>query len=74
MERTVGSRAQVWHGTAKHTSGGLMKKHLMKNPKNGRIVSKAKHFTAKKEYAKKLGKYPKYTKADGGPKRRTRRR
>jgi hypothetical protein len=46
--QTVGTRAQVWHGTAKKTSGGLMKSNLMKN-KSGRIVSKAKHNTAKKE-------------------------
>ncbi len=39
----VGSRAQVWHGNAKHTSGGLTKSMLMKNQKTGRIVSKAKH-------------------------------
>lgn len=44
----VGSRAQVWHGTAKHTSGGLTKKDLMMN-KHGRIVSRRKHATAKRE-------------------------
>ena len=44
----VGSRAQVWHGTAYKTSGGLKKSDLLMN-KNGRIVSKAKHNTAKKE-------------------------
>ncbi len=44
----IGSRAEVWHGTAKHTSGGLTKAHLMKN-KSGRIVSKKKHFSAKKD-------------------------
>lgn len=38
----VGTKAQVWHGTAKHTSGGLTKKDLMKT-KKGRIVSKKKH-------------------------------
>ena len=38
----VGSKSQVWHGTAKHTSGGLTKKDLMKT-KKGRIVSKRKH-------------------------------
>jgi hypothetical protein len=43
-----GSRAQVWHGTAHQTSGGLTKMHLLMN-KNGRIVSKRKHTTAKKE-------------------------
>lgn len=47
-DQVVGTRAQVWHGTAKKTSGGLTKSHLMKN-KAGRIVSKAKHLTAKKE-------------------------
>ena len=45
---TVGSRAQVWHGTAKHTSGGLTKTHLMMN-KAGRIVSRKKHASAKKD-------------------------
>ena len=48
VDKTFGSRAEVWHGTAKKTSGGLTKKDLMKN-KAGRIVSRAKHFTAKKE-------------------------
>lgn len=45
---TVGSRAQVWHGTAKHTSGGLMKSQLMMN-KSGRIVSRKKHASAKRD-------------------------
>lgn len=44
----IGSRAEVWHGTAKHTSGGLTKTHLMKN-KSGRIVSRKKHFSAKRD-------------------------
>ena len=44
----IGTRAQVWHGTAYKTTGGLCKHHLMKN-KAGRIVSKAKHMTAKKD-------------------------
>lgn len=43
-----GSRAQVWHGTAYKTAGGLTKGDLVKN-KHGRIVSKLKHKTAKKE-------------------------
>jgi len=43
-----GSRAQVWHGTAYKTTGGLTKDHLLYN-KHGRIVSKKKHATAKKE-------------------------
>ena len=37
-----GSKAQVWHGSAKHTSGGLTRKDLMKT-KKGRIVSRRKH-------------------------------
>jgi len=40
--KTIGSRAQVWHGTATHTAGGLTKEKLMMN-KRGRIVSKARH-------------------------------
>ena len=44
----IGSRAQVMHGTAHHTSGGLTKTDLKYN-KWGRIVSKAKSQKAKKE-------------------------
>ena len=36
--KTVGSRAEVMHGNAKHTSGGLEKKDLKYN-KSKRIVS-----------------------------------
>ena len=39
--KTVGSRAEVMHGTAKHTSGGLTKADLMYN-KHNRIVSRKK--------------------------------
>ena len=46
-EMLIGTRAQVWHGTAYKTSGGLTHSHLMKN-KSGRIVSKSKHVSAKK--------------------------
>jgi hypothetical protein len=44
----VGSRAQVMHGTADHTSGGLTKGDLKYN-KGGRIVSRKKSMKAKKE-------------------------
>ena len=40
--QAVGSRAQVMNGTAHHTTGGLEKKHLKRNPKTGEIVSKDK--------------------------------
>ena len=43
-----GSRASVYHGTAYKTAGELTKSSLMQN-KNGRIVSKRKHNTAKRE-------------------------
>lgn len=36
---TVGSRAEVFHGNADKTSGGLSKKDLIM--KDGRVVSKA---------------------------------
>ena len=62
-ELLEGSRAQVWHGTAHKTSGGLRKSDLFKN-KHGRIVSKSKHKTAKREkrlekhgYTAKKGKF-----------------
>ena len=47
FEQTTGTRAQVWHGTAKKTSGGLTKTQLMMN-KHGRIVSRKKHASGKK--------------------------
>lgn len=40
--KAVGTKAEVYHETAKHTSGGLKKKDLMKT-KHGRIVSRKKH-------------------------------
>jgi len=47
-DRLIGTRAQVMHGTAYKTSGGLTKMDLIMN-KHGRIVSKTKHNTAKRE-------------------------
>ena len=46
-KKTVGTKAEVYHGTAKHTSGGLTKSDLMKT-KKGRIVSKRKHAAGMK--------------------------
>ena len=43
---TIGSRAQVFHGNADRTAGGLTKKDL--KMKDGEIVSKAKAKTEKK--------------------------
>lgn len=75
----VGSRAQVWHGTAYKTPGGLKKSALLKN-KHDRIVSAKKHATAKKEkrlvkagYLTKKGKFGavKTSKRKSSKKRRT---
>ncbi len=44
----VGSRQQVWNNTAHHTSGGLVKSKLIMNTR-GRIVSKDKSSSTKKE-------------------------
>jgi hypothetical protein len=62
-EQLIGTRAQVWHGTAYKTTGGLTKGDIMQN-KHGRIVSKSKHATAKREkrlvkagYLTKKGKF-----------------
>ena len=59
----VGSRAQVHHGTAYKTKGELKKADLVMN-KHGRIVSKKKQATAKREkrlekagYKPKKGKF-----------------
>jgi hypothetical protein len=46
--QAVGSRAQVAHGTAHHTPGGLTKKDIKKNPKSGEYVSKDKAKSEKK--------------------------
>ena len=53
--KAVGSKAEVWHQTAKHTSGGLHKKDLMKH--KGRIISRKKHAAGKKaiSHLRKLG-------------------
>lgn len=63
MEKTTGSRAEVFHGTAKHTSGGLTKNDLVQN-KRGEIVSAKKSAMAKKKkrlekagYKPKKGKF-----------------
>ena len=46
-KKNVGSRAEVWHGTAKKTSGGLTRADLKKND-HGRIVSIKKSNAGKK--------------------------
>jgi hypothetical protein len=54
--KTVGSKAEVFHGTAAHTVSYLYKKDLMKT-KAGRIVSRKKHAAGLKaiKHLKKLG-------------------
>ena len=55
----VGTRRVVYNENAHHTSGGLVKSDLLLN-KHHRIVSKKKHFTAKRE--KNLEKHGYFTK------------
>ena len=43
----VGSKHQVWNGTAKETAGGVKRSGLMQKP-NSRIVFKSKSIAAKK--------------------------
>lgn len=45
--KAVGTRAEVMHGTAHHTSGGLTQAHLKYN-KHGRIVSRKASERGKK--------------------------
>ena len=76
FEMTTGSKAQVYHGTAKHTSGGLTKKDLLKN-KHGRIVSrkkmaagkKALKYLTRKGYKAKRGTFKLFSKHRGTHKR-----
>ena len=46
---TVGSKAMVYHGTAKHTAGGLTKSDLVMN-KRGHIVSRKQMLAGKKAF------------------------
>jgi hypothetical protein len=54
--KALGTKAEVFHGSAKHTSGGLFKKDLVKT-KRGRIVSRRKQAAGKKaiKNLRKLG-------------------
>jgi hypothetical protein len=54
----VGNRVQVFHGKAKHTSGGLKQKDLFLNKKTGKITSKAQSEAAKKRMAQMKKKNP----------------
>lgn len=68
-KKAVGTKAEVFHGTARHTSGGLTKKDLVKT-KRGRIVSRRKQAAGKKAiqrlrklgYIAKKGKFSLFTK------------
>ena len=44
--KPIGSRAEVFHGTAEKTSGGLRAKDLMLDSKDGQIKSVAAHKAA----------------------------
>jgi hypothetical protein len=78
-ELTTGSKAQVYHGTAKHTAGGLEKKDLMMT-KRGRIVSRKQHASGLKAikrlramgYTAKKGKFTLFRKSMGKKGRKTR--
>ncbi len=55
--KKVGTRAEVWHGTATKTKGGLMKENLAMNAK-GRIVSKRKQELGRAAFSQHLKKTP----------------
>jgi len=38
FDKVIGSRAEVWHGVAQKTSGGMTRKDMRMNPR-GEIVS-----------------------------------
>lgn len=51
INKTIGSRAEVWNGSARKTSGGLTRADLIKN-KHGRIVSRKKQEAGRKAFKK----------------------
>ena len=69
---SVGSKAQVFHGTALRTAGGLKQEDLMKTDK-GRIVSKKQHASGLQAikrlrnagYVAKKGEFKLFTKRSG---------
>lgn len=77
----VGSKLLVFRGLAKHTSGGLTKRDLMRH--KGRIISRKKHLAGKKAikrlralgYVAKRGTFKLFRKSmvDGRKRRHTRR-
>lgn len=58
--RAIGSKAQVFHGTAHHTKGGLTRKDLIRN-KRGKIVSRKQAAAGKRAFSRlvKAGFKPK---------------
>lgn len=75
--KAVGTRAEVMHGTARHTSGGLTKKDLKYN-KHGRIVSVKMSNRAKKEkrleksgFVARKGTFRLFKKSDGKKTKKT---
>lgn len=72
-----GTRRLVWNKTAFKTMGGLTRNKLMMN-KHGRIVSKKKHFTEKKNkrlekagFKPKKGTFKAFKKSDAKKTRRS---
>ena len=73
--QTVGTKRQVYNGTAKHTSGGLTKKNLVKS--KGRVKSKRKGAMGKKAikhlrkmgFTAKKGVFKLFKKSDGKTKK-----
>ena len=62
FKMAVGSRAQVFNGTAKYVKyiGGLQKSDLKKNLRTGRIVPKKKSEAARKNFPKVQAKFAPY--------------
>jgi hypothetical protein len=64
FKELFGSRQQVWNGTSYKTEGLLTRDKLMMN-KWGRIVSKKKHATAKREQLQGKRLFKNYTARKG---------
>lgn len=57
FKKLIGSRAEVFHGNAIRTNGGLLANQLMRNAK-GKIVSFSKHVSATRD--DRVGRFPKF--------------
>lgn len=65
--KTIGTKSEVYKGSAVKTAGGLFKDDLMKN-KRGKIVSKKQHAAGLKRYEQNKNKLKSFAKTSDSKK------